>query len=50
MMEGINYWFGEPPVFVKTMSTQAIEQALKAVVNEDGGKWLSVYGSLQSGK
>jgi hypothetical protein len=49
-MEGINYWFGEPSVFVKTMSTQAIEQVLKAVVNEDRGKWLSVYGSLQSGK
>ncbi len=46
--EGIEYYFGVPPVFVKTMTPQTIERALKAVVEEDEGKWLSVYGSLQS--
>jgi len=36
-----------PPVFVKTLSLEAIERALRAVVHEDGGKWLAVYGTLQ---
>lgn len=45
--EGREYFFGVPPVFVKTLSLEAIERALRAVVREDGGKWLSVYGTLQ---
>ena len=44
--ECLNYYFGEPPVFVKTITPETIEEALKAVVDEDGGKWLSVYGNL----
>jgi hypothetical protein len=44
--EGVPYYFGEPPVFVKTLTPQMIEQALKAMVQEDDGKWLAVYGSL----
>jgi hypothetical protein len=47
--EGIAYYFGEPPVFVKTMTPDSIEQALAAVLHEDGGRWLSVFGTLQTG-
>jgi hypothetical protein len=45
--EGKEYFFGVPPVFVKTLTIEAIGRALGAVVHEDGGKWLSVYGALQ---
>lgn len=48
--EGIEYYFGVPPVFVKRLTPQTINQALNAIVEEDGGKWLAVYGSLQSSK
>jgi len=48
--EGIEYYFGVPSVFVKTLTPQTIKQALRAIVEEDGGKWLAVYGSLQSSK
>ncbi len=42
--EGIDYFFGEPMLFVKCLTKENIERALQAVVNEDGGKWLRVYG------
>lgn len=43
--EGIDYFFGEPMVFVKRLTEQNIEKALRSIVTQDGGKWLSVYGS-----
>jgi hypothetical protein len=43
--EGIDYFFGEPVVFVKNLTTDNIERALERIVVEDGGKWLAVYGS-----
>jgi len=42
--EGTDYFFGEPMVFVKTLTKQNIEKALRNIVTEDGGKWLPVYG------
>ena len=43
--EGTDYFFGEPVVFVKNLTRVNIERALESIVAEDGGKWLSVYGS-----
>jgi hypothetical protein len=43
--EGIDYFFGDPMVFVKSLTKQNIEKALHAIVAEDRAKWLSVYGS-----
>ena len=43
--EGTDYFFGEPVVFVKNLTKVNIERALESIVAEDGGKWLSVYGS-----
>ncbi len=45
--EGVDYFFGVPPVFVKKLTFDSIERALTALVHEEGGKWLSVYGSAQ---
>jgi hypothetical protein len=46
--EGLDYFFGVPPVFVERMTQENVERALKASVTEDDGKWLSVYGALQT--
>lgn len=43
--EGIDYFFGEPMIFVKNLTAENIERALKNIVQEDNGRWLSVYGS-----
>ncbi|MEP6961822.1 MAG: hypothetical protein ABI995_07085 [Acidobacteriota bacterium] len=43
-----DYFFGMPPVFVKMLTPDNIDRAIKALVEEDGGRWLHVYGSLQT--
>jgi len=43
--EGISYFFGEPMVFVKNLTKENIDKAMERIVAEDGGKWLTVYGS-----
>jgi hypothetical protein len=43
--EGIDYFFGSPIVFVKNLTKENIEKAMERIVAEDGGKWLTVYGS-----
>jgi len=43
--EGIDYFFGEPIIFVKNLTRENIERALERIVAEDGGRWLSIYGS-----
>jgi uncharacterized membrane protein YpjA len=45
--EKIDYYFGVPPVFVATLTPENIERALQALVSENDGRWLSVYGTLQ---
>ena len=42
--EGKDYFFGEPMLFVKTLTVENIERAIHAIVLEDDGRWLSIYG------
>ena len=42
--EGIDYFFGEPFLFVKEFTQENIERAIKAIVSENGGRWLAIYG------
>jgi hypothetical protein len=41
------YFFGVPPVFVRVLDREHIEAAIRALLSEDKGKWLGVYGVLQ---
>jgi hypothetical protein len=45
--ERIDYFFGVPPVLVRQLTADNIRRALEAIVAEDSGKWLQVYGVLQ---
>jgi hypothetical protein len=45
--EGVDYFFGSPEVFVKKLTRENIRAALEAIVTEDDGEWLYVYGTLQ---
>jgi hypothetical protein len=42
--EGIDYFFGEPMIFVKCLTPENIEKAIRAIVAEDSGRWLNIYG------
>jgi hypothetical protein len=42
--EGIDYFFGEPMLFVKRLTRENIESAVRAILTEDGGRWASLYG------
>jgi hypothetical protein len=42
--EAIDYFFGEPIVFVKHLTKDNIEHAIAKIVSEDDGRWLTVYG------
>ncbi|HLJ86509.1 MAG TPA: hypothetical protein VKZ53_06780 [Candidatus Angelobacter sp.] len=44
---GVNYFFGTPPLFVRLLTEEQIETAIRALLTEDDGYWLSVYGALQ---
>jgi len=46
--EGIDYYFGVPTVFVRLLNKECVEKAIQAILTEDGGRWLDVYGTLQS--
>jgi hypothetical protein len=43
--EGIDYFFGEPMVFVKNLTEQNIASAMRSILTQNDGKWLAVYGS-----
>ena len=45
--EGIDYYFGTPPLFVRLLNRQCVENAIHAILTEDNGRWLQVYGVLQ---
>jgi len=47
-MRGVDYYFGTPPVFVRLLNRDCIEKAIEALVREDNGRWLGVYGTLQN--
>jgi len=42
--EGVDYFFGEPTVFVKNLTKENIEKAIARLVSEDNGRWLEIYG------
>jgi len=42
--EDIDYFFGAPMLFVKNLTPDNIERAVKAIVTTDEGKWLKIYG------
>jgi hypothetical protein len=42
--EGIDYFFGEPMLFVKKLSDENIRRAISAIVDESEGHWLKTYG------
>jgi hypothetical protein len=39
-----DYYFGEPPVFVRRLTRKMVEEAVAELIKEP--KWLDVYGSL----
>lgn len=45
--EGIDYFFGTPPLFVRVLTRECVEKAITAVFTEDDGRWLAIYGSIQ---
>lgn len=42
--EGSDYFLGEPMLFVKSLTNENIEKAIKAILVEDNGRWLNIYG------
>jgi hypothetical protein len=44
--EAVDYFFGVPPVFVKQLTHENVERALRAII-EAGDDTLNVYGTLQ---
>ena len=42
------YFFGIPPVFVRVLDEQHVEGAISALLSEYDGKWLDIYGTLQT--
>lgn len=45
--EGIEYYFGVPPLFVKTINDNTIWKAINAILSENDGRWFEVYGTKQ---
>jgi hypothetical protein len=45
--EGLDYFFGVPPVFVKRLTPENVERALTAILNS-GDEILNIYGTLQT--
>ena len=41
--EGIAYFFGSPPVFVRRITLSNIREAVEALIKEP--RWLEIYGS-----
>jgi len=46
--DGIDYFFGTPPLFVKSLTDECIKSAILALLSESSGRWLEVYGTLQT--
>lgn len=45
--EKTDYFFGTPAVYVRRLAPELIREALDAVVTENDGYWLEIYGALQ---
>jgi hypothetical protein len=48
--EGVDYYFGNPPLFVRLLNKECVEKAIEAILTENDGRWLEVYGTLQEGE
>ena len=46
--EGIDYYFGVPVLFVRLLNRECVGKAIQAILNEDDGRWLEVYGTAQA--
>ena len=44
--EATDYYFGVPPLFVRTLTRTAVEHAVGALLEEP--RWLGLYGVLQT--
>lgn len=42
--EKTDYFFGEPMLFVKNLTVENLERAVNAIMSENDGQWLKVYG------
>jgi hypothetical protein len=45
--EGLDYFFGCPPLLVKRLTPENVERAIKALVEDE--RFLALYGVLQRG-
>jgi hypothetical protein len=41
--EGADYFFGTPPLFVRSLNRECVEKAVRAILTEDKGRWLDAY-------
>jgi hypothetical protein len=46
--DGIDYYFGTPPLLVKSLTDECVKKAVVALLSEGSGRWLDVYGALQT--
>jgi hypothetical protein len=46
--ESKDHYFGIPTVFVRLLNRECVDKAIHAILTEDNGRWLDVYGVLQS--
>lgn len=44
--EGIDYFFGDPPLFVRKLNRENVERAITALLVDS--RWLEIYGSSQT--
>lgn len=45
--EGIDYFFGTPTVYVKSLTEENVKRALESAASENNGYWFEVYAALQ---
>jgi hypothetical protein len=45
--DGVDYFFGTPPVLVARLDEASVGRAVKALIEEEDGRWLHTYGALQ---
>jgi hypothetical protein len=44
--EGLDYFFGTPPLFVRRLTPENVERALRAILEDEA--MLNIYGALQT--
>lgn len=47
--EATDFYFGFPPLLVRRLSQECVQRAIEALIEEEDGRWLEVYGSRQEG-